>query len=190
MLMFDVFRFPVCNSTLTPSGLNHLLKFWKCCSARISVGAINATLKPLSSAINAVQAATAVLPDPTSPCNKRRIGWRAAHVRPDFAEHPGLRAGELETKPGQKRLHQVIVTAARQRLCLRLEFFPPQPDLHLQFDEFIQRQPPSRDFDVCQFLGEMRHVHRVGPGRKGSARRCESAALFRRPRARSTRRAR
>ena len=53
---------------------NHFAKFRKCCSARISVGAISATLKPLSSAINAAHAATAVLPEPTSPCNKRRIG--------------------------------------------------------------------------------------------------------------------
>ena len=35
--------------------------------------------------INAVQAATAVLPEPTSPCSKRRIGWSAAHVGADLA---------------------------------------------------------------------------------------------------------
>ena len=72
--MLTVFRLPVCNSTFTPSGSNHFWKFRKCCSARISVGAISATLKPLSSAINAVQPATTVLPEPTSPCSNRRIG--------------------------------------------------------------------------------------------------------------------
>ena len=41
---------------------------------RISVGAIKATSKPLSSAIKAVQAATSVLPEPTSPCSNRRMG--------------------------------------------------------------------------------------------------------------------
>ena len=72
--LWTIFRLPVCNSTLIPSGSNHFWKFLKCCSAKISVGAISVTLKPLSKAMSAEQAATAVFPEPTSPCNKRLIG--------------------------------------------------------------------------------------------------------------------
>src|SRR5258706_16437703 len=39
-----VFWLPVCNSTGTPRGVNHFVKLRKCCSARISVGTISATL--------------------------------------------------------------------------------------------------------------------------------------------------
>ena len=41
---------------------------------RLAVGDMSATLKPLSNAIKAAQAATAVLPEPTSPWSRRRIG--------------------------------------------------------------------------------------------------------------------
>ena len=46
----------------------------KCCSARISVGAMNATWKPFSIATIAAISATIVLPEPTSPCSSRFIG--------------------------------------------------------------------------------------------------------------------
>ena len=46
----------------------------KCCSARISVGAMNATWNPFSIATTAAISATIVLPDPTSPCSSRFIG--------------------------------------------------------------------------------------------------------------------
>ena len=47
----------------------------KCCSARISVGAMKATWKPFSSATSAASSATIVFPDPTSPWSSRFIGW-------------------------------------------------------------------------------------------------------------------
>ena len=46
----------------------------KCCSARISVGAMNATCRPFSIATSEAISATMVLPAPTSPCNSRFIG--------------------------------------------------------------------------------------------------------------------
>ena len=48
--------------------------FTKCCSARISVGAMNATCSPFSIATSAASSATIVLPAPTSPCSSRFIG--------------------------------------------------------------------------------------------------------------------
>ena len=93
---------------------------------------------------------------------------RAAHVRPDFAKHFRLRAGQLETELDEKWFYQAVVAAAGQCLRLRLEFFPTQPDLNLQFDEFIQCQPLPRNFHVGQFFWEMRHVNCVGARRQRS----------------------
>jgi len=87
---------------------------------------------------------------------------RAAHVLADFAQHLRLRTGKLETEPGKKRFDEAVVAAARQRRCVRFKIFPPGPDLNLQFNELVQRQPSPCNFDVGQFLREMRHVDGVG----------------------------
>ena len=63
------------NPTDTPKGSNQETKLSKCCSANNSVGAISAACCLLPTAINIARAATIVFPDPTSPCNKRIIGW-------------------------------------------------------------------------------------------------------------------
>ena len=101
---------------------------------------------------------------------------RAAHVRADFAEHVRLRAGELEAEPRQKRFHQTVVAAARQRARFGLEIPPAKLHFALQGDEFIQRQPPPRDFHIGQFFGKMNHADRVG------ARRQVWSSAFRRSR--------
>ena len=71
-------RLPVIQAMFTPSGCNHAASLRKCCSARISVGAINATWAPAAMAWAAAMAATTVLPLPTSPCNRRCIGYGCA----------------------------------------------------------------------------------------------------------------
>ena len=68
------FCLPANQPTLIPRGSNHCLKVFACCSARISVGAIKATCLPFSMAHSAANAATSVLPEPTSPWIKRIIG--------------------------------------------------------------------------------------------------------------------
>ena len=72
-------RLPVSQATppwvwLT-SGSSHSTSLRKCCSARISVGAIKAHCQPLSMASAAASAATTVLPEPTSPCKSLCIGF-------------------------------------------------------------------------------------------------------------------
>ena len=62
---------PVTNATSKPNGATSSRMVWACCSARISVGAIKAACAPLSAAHNMAWRATRVLPDPTSPCNRR-----------------------------------------------------------------------------------------------------------------------
>ncbi len=74
-------RRPTSHATLTSSGASHCAILRKCCSARISVGAISATWKPHSIARAAASAAITVLPLPTSPCTRRCIGRAPARSR-------------------------------------------------------------------------------------------------------------
>ncbi|CFN70475.1 Uncharacterised protein [Bordetella pertussis] len=67
-------RLPLSQATATPSGSSQPTSLRKCCSARISVGAINATWASQAMACAAAMAATTVLPLPTSPCSRRCIG--------------------------------------------------------------------------------------------------------------------
>ena len=72
------FWLPVSHATCKPSGVstgsNQPISFRKCCSAKISVGAIKAHCHPASMHWAAARAATTVLPEPTSPCSKRCMG--------------------------------------------------------------------------------------------------------------------
>src|SRR3989338_1953195 len=72
---------------ISPTGILYLEKYSmkdsKCCSAKISVGAMYATCKlpnfllggAVVTAAKLTVAATAVLPEPTSPSRSRDIGW-------------------------------------------------------------------------------------------------------------------
>ena len=66
---------PVNRATRKREGSSSREMVEKCCSARISVGAMNATCRPFSRATSAASRATIVLPAPTSPCSRRFIGW-------------------------------------------------------------------------------------------------------------------
>ena len=65
---------PVMSSTRKRDFSSSFRRLRKCCSARISVGAMNATCSPFSMATRAASRATIVLPAPTSPCSRRFIG--------------------------------------------------------------------------------------------------------------------
>ena len=65
---------PVMSSTRKRDFSRSVRRLRKCCSARISVGAMNATCRPFSIATSAANSATIVLPAPTSPCSSRFIG--------------------------------------------------------------------------------------------------------------------
>ena len=54
----------------------------RCCSASVSVGTRRAACAPASTAWQMASAATAVLPEPTSPCSRRRMGRGRARSRP------------------------------------------------------------------------------------------------------------
>ncbi len=61
------FTMPVSSSTLTGMSPRNFLIVARCCSARISVGAMMHVWNPLSMAMSIVMRATSVLPEPTSP---------------------------------------------------------------------------------------------------------------------------
>ena len=65
-------RFSFCTGLGKPSSIRDTER--KCCSARTSVGAINAPWNPAAAADKSPARATTVLPLPTSPCRSRFIG--------------------------------------------------------------------------------------------------------------------
>ena len=72
------FWVPVSQAVVMPKGSSQPSSLRKCCSANISVGAIRAHCQPASMQMAAANAATTVLPAPTSPCSKRCMGMRRA----------------------------------------------------------------------------------------------------------------
>ena len=67
------FTVPVSSSTLIGMSCRNWRIVSRCCSARISVGAMMTVWNPLPTAISMVSRATSVLPEPTSPCSRRFI---------------------------------------------------------------------------------------------------------------------
>ena len=84
-----------------------------CCWASTSVGASSAAWPPESTTVSIARSATTVLPEPTSPCSSRCIGWvrarSAAIVRP--TSH--LAVGQRERQPRVERLEQPAWRAPR-----------------------------------------------------------------------------
>ncbi len=92
----------------------------KCCSARISVGAMNATWKPFSIATSAAISATIVLPEPTSPCSSRFIGCGRFMSLDDLGDDLLLIAGQLERQHAARRFPDLVGDDDRPRLALRV----------------------------------------------------------------------
>ena len=152
-------RRPTSHATLTSSGASHCAILRKCCSARISVGAISATWKPHSIARAAASAAITVLPLPTSPCTRRCIGRAPARSRSTSIQHAVLRARE----PERQRVAQLRREFARARQRVRASLLArvarrAQRDLLRQ--QFVELQAlPGR-------IGALGQRVRVGIGRR------------------------
>ena len=72
------FWLPMSQTVRIPKGSSQPSSLRKCCCAKISVGAMSAHCQPESIHTAADNAATTVLPAPTSPCSRRCMGtWRA-----------------------------------------------------------------------------------------------------------------
>ena len=90
-------------------------------------------------------------------------GMHPAHVRADLPQYFRLRAGKLKIQFGEEWLYQMIIAGTRQRLRDQFKFFASPLYLHLQGDEFIQRQPLPRDECVRHLFRKMDHSHRIRP---------------------------
>ena len=75
----------------------------RCCSASVSVGTSSAAWAPASTAWQIARAATSVLPEPTSPWSRRRIGRVRARSRAISPRDPPLLGGERERQRGEQR---------------------------------------------------------------------------------------
>ena len=140
----------------------------KCCSARISVGAMKATWNPFSIATSAAISATIVLPDPTSPCSSRFIGCGRFMSVDDLADHLLLIAGELERQHAPGRFADVVGDDDRPWLALRVGLPPPQHETDLEEEELLEDQPAlRRRAEPVQLLDRRSrrrkmHVHQRG----------------------------
>ena len=70
-----------------------------CCWASTSVGASRAAWPPESTTWSIARSATTVLPEPTSPCSSRCIGWPSAELVGDLLPHAALAVGQGERQP-------------------------------------------------------------------------------------------
>ena len=123
------FRLPVSQATRRPlgasSGSSQPTSLRKCCSARISVGAISAHCQPASMAMAAASAATTVLPEPTSPCSRRCIGTARARSRAISSptrrcaavSWNGSAASNCSCRPPRRAPRGPARAAARARAC-------------------------------------------------------------------------
>ena len=162
---------PPCSQAIgTPSGASHSLNLRRCCSARISVGAITAAWQPASIAARQAMAATMVLPLPTSPCSRRCIGCGCARSRRICAmARPCARVSRNGSLP-RKRLSSGPFDGQRQRLARA-----PRPVRHahreLLREQFVELDaPPGRTAALCERRGGGRAPAR-GQVQRAHARR-------------------
>ncbi len=190
-------RLPVSHATCTPSGSSHSTSFLKCCSARISVGAINAHCQPASMAIVAASAATTVLPEPTSPCSRRCIGAPAARVGGDLFGDAALRGGQRKRQHGQQLLVKSRLSGARgaQHRRAQLRALALRRQLRqLLRQQLVELQALPRRVAALVERGQrrarrrlMQKVHRVAQDRQALRQRARRQQFLQR-RARQRRR--
>ena len=118
--------------------------FTKCCSARISVGAMNATCRPFSIATSAASSATIVLPAPTSPCSSRFIGCgrcRSSTISLSAVRCPGV---SLNGSTWRADSRMRSSTDDRHRLALGCRRPAAGHHPHLKQKRLLEDQPPLR----------------------------------------------
>ena len=116
----------------------------KCCSARISVGAMNATWKPFSIATSAAISATIVLPDPTSPCSSRFIGdSRCMSATISRWPSSDRRSAGTAARAAPRRGSSSVIRTARG-FCSASALPLPQDQPELEEEELLEDQPALR----------------------------------------------
>ena len=135
---------PVSSASRNRDACSRRDTFTKCCSARISVGAMNATCRPFSIATRADSSATMVLPAPTSPCSRRFIGCGFCRSSTISFERVLLPGGQLERQDAPRRLADPIVHLRHDRLALLGDGLPPRGNTGLKQKRFLEDEPLLR----------------------------------------------
>ena len=155
-----------------------------CCRARISVGAISAACHPARTARASATAATAVLPLPTSPWSRRRIGRSDGEVLDDRGDGRRLVAGQGERqRPDDLGPRSASVTRWPAP-CSVVARLPSLRQAELEREELVEREPVERAGHVGRVLGEVGGAAeprrgaggRRAPHRSGGPRATGSAA--------------
>ena len=132
----------------------------KCCSARISVGAMNATCSPFSIATIAASSATIVLPAPTSPCSRRFIGCGRCMSSTISCSACCWPPVSLNGSTRARRLADVVGDDHGARLALGVGLAAAHHQPELEEEELLEDQPALR-----------RRAEAVQVGDRGAGRR-------------------
>ena len=117
---------------------------------------MNATCRPFSIATSDASSATTVLPEPTSPCNRRFIGRGSLEVLDDLLERLPLAWRELEHQHAPGRLADAVVDVDRIRLRFAGCRSPSRQDPDLEQERLLENQPTLR--------GRLEAIEQVDPG--------------------------
>ncbi len=97
---------------------------------------------PLATATHSAAAATAVLPDPTSPCRSRLIGTVRAEISNDLLDDTFLRPRQGKWQARKERRKQIA--PVWQRPCGRASKLPAgAQDAELQQEQLVEAQPAA-----------------------------------------------
>ena len=133
-----------------------------CCSASVSVGAMNAAWAPFSTARSMAASATAVLPLPTSPISSRCIGRSRARSASISADGARLVAGQLERQRPPPPVHHHSARRERARLPALAPRAPPPRHRELEQEQLLEREPAARLLLVVLALREVHGVEHGG----------------------------
>ena len=113
----------------------------RCCCASTSVGASNAAWPPASMTASIARSAMTVLPEPTSPCNRRCIGWSAAIS--EAISSPMLRCpfGEFERQSRIEGGKQPVIDRAPRGGRQSSGGRPALGEHDLQDERLVPREP-------------------------------------------------
>ena len=129
----------------------------KCCSARTSVGAMNAACMSCSTARRIACSATTVLPEPTSPMSSRCIGRASASSSSSIGDRRALVAGELERQqllaPAPREVGRRV---ERRRAARRPALGAAAQQRELGEQELVEGEPAAAALEVAGVGGDER----------------------------------
>ena len=179
---------PVSRITAIPRSSSSAADASRCWRARRSVGASSAACRPSSAAAASAQAATAVLPEPTSPWTRRSIGTARARssrissrVRAWSAVSatawPSLR--EMARLEGRRGSGRRPPRDDRDRRRVRAAARPPPPDhAQLEREQLVEGEPAQRGVARLERRRVVGVLERLGDRRAAPRRRGSSSGRY------------